>query len=166
MAVITGYASIFEQPYEMHDTFGPYQEVVDPGAFDASLNSGPDVVLRMNHTGSPLASTYAGSLEVWADDTGLGFRAEVDDARSDVADLVIGIRNGDIRETSMAGRIRRGKWSPDYEEYRLLEFSLDRGDVGPVTFGANPAGHVALDAAADTEHERDVILLSAALAVA
>jgi hypothetical protein len=31
-----------------------------------------------------------------------------------------------------------GQWSPDYTEYRITEVDLDRGDVGPVTYGANP----------------------------
>jgi hypothetical protein len=35
-------------------------------------------------------------------------------------------------------RITSGRWSPDYTEYRIDAFDLDRGDVGPVTYGANP----------------------------
>ena len=40
-------------------------------------------------------------------------------------------------------RITDGQWSPDYTEYRINAFDLERGDVGPVTYGANPHTSVA-----------------------
>jgi hypothetical protein len=40
-------------------------------------------------------------------------------------------------------RITSGQWSPDYLEYRINSFDLERGDVGPVTYGANPHTSVA-----------------------
>ena len=145
MIEISGYASVTEEPYEMYDFYGPYMEVVDAGAFEATLAADPDVVLRFNHTGLAWASTHDGTLELFADEIGLGFRADVDESRSDIAEFLSAMSEdgeGLLRETSMAGWIVRGKWSPDYQEYRLLEFDLDRGDVAAVTFGANPYGRV------------------------
>ncbi|MEU9654838.1 HK97 family phage prohead protease [Streptomyces chartreusis] len=135
---VEGYASAFEQGYEMWDMFGPYTEIVSKGAADETLNADPEVVFRFNHGGTPMASTRNGRLELWADDQGLGQRAWLNPKRSDVQLLVQAIEDQDVREQSFMFRITSGQWSPDYAEYRINSFDLTRGDVGPVTYGANP----------------------------
>lgn len=136
---VSGYASVFERGYEMYDMFGPYTEVVSAGAADATLAAGPEVVFRFNHTGVPMASTKSNKrLEIWADETGLGQRAYLNPRRADVKLLVQAIEDEDVREQSFMFHITSGRWSPDYSEYRIDAFDLDRGDVGPVTYGANP----------------------------
>lgn len=135
---VEGYASAFEQGYEMWDAFGPYTEIVAKGAADKTLNEDPEVVFRFNHGGTPMASTRNGRLELWADDQGLGQRAWLNPKRSDVQLLVQAIEDQDVREQSFMFRIMSGQWSPDYAEYRINSFDLTRGDVGPVTYGANP----------------------------
>ncbi|MER5882711.1 HK97 family phage prohead protease [Streptomyces sp. NPDC001941] len=140
---VEGYASSFEQGYEMWDAFGPYTEVVSKGAADATLAADPEVVFRFNHAGTPMASTRNSRLELWADDAGLGQRAWLNPKRSDVQLLVQAIEDGDVREQSFMFRITGGQWSPDYTEYRIQSFDLERGDVGPVTYGANPHTSVA-----------------------
>jgi hypothetical protein len=67
---VEGYASAFEQGYEMWDMFGPYTEVVSKGAADKTLAADPEVVFRFNHAGTPMASTRNARLELWADDQG------------------------------------------------------------------------------------------------
>ncbi len=135
---VEGYASAFERGYEMWDYFGPYTEVVSAGSADKTLAAAPEVIFRFNHSGTPMAGTRNGRLELWADETGLGQRAWLNPKRSDVQLLVQAIEDNDVREQSFMFRITRGQWSPDYMEYRIEEFDLDRGDVGPVTYGANP----------------------------
>lgn len=135
---VEGYASTFERGYEMWDMFGPYTEVVSVGAADTTLAAAPEVVFRFNHAGTPMAGTRNGRLELWADETGLGQRAWLNPKRSDVALLVQAIEDNDVREQSFMFRITSGHWSPDYTEYRIDAFDLERGDVGPVTYGANP----------------------------
>lgn len=135
---VEGYASAFEQGYEMWDFFGPYTEIVGTGAADATLAADPEVIFRFNHSGTPMASTRNGRLELWADDAGLGQRAWLNPKRSDVQLLIQAIEDQDVREQSFQFRITEGQWSPDYTEYRILRFDLERGDVGPVTYGANP----------------------------
>jgi len=39
---------------------------------------------------------------------------------------------------SFAFQIVRGEWSPDYSQYRIIEFNLHRGDVAIVGYGASP----------------------------
>jgi HK97 family phage prohead protease len=140
---VEGYASAFEQGYEMWDMFGPDTEIVSKGAADKTLGADPEVVFRFNHAGTPMASTRNSRLELWADEQGLGQRAWLNPKRADVQLLVQAIEDQDVREQSFMFRITSGQWSPDYTEYRILEFDLERGDVGPVTYGANPHTSIA-----------------------
>lgn len=140
---VEGYASTYERGYEMWDFFGPYTEVVSQGAAAKTLAANPEVVFRFNHAGTPMAGTRNGRLELWEDEEGLGQRAFLNPKRADVQLLVQAIEDDDVREQSFQFRITRGVWSPDYTEYRIEEFDLDRGDVGPVTYGANPHTSVA-----------------------
>ncbi|MFJ8842946.1 HK97 family phage prohead protease [Streptomyces cyaneofuscatus] len=135
---VSGYASAFEQGYEMYDFYGPYTEIVSHGAADATLAADPEVVFRFNHAGTPMAGTRNQRLQLWADDSGLGQRAWLNPKRADVQLLVQALEDDDVREQSFMFRITSGQWSPDYTEYRINAFDLDRGDVGPVTYGANP----------------------------
>jgi len=141
--LVEGYASVFERGYEMFDLFGPYTEIVSAGAADETLATSPEVVFRLNHTGTPMARTNNGRLELWADETGLGDRAWLNPKRGDVAELITAIDDGDITEQSFMFTITSGQWSPDYLEYRINAFDLERGDVGPVTYGANPRTMIA-----------------------
>ncbi len=140
---VEGYASTYERGYDMWDFFGPYTEIVSAGAADKTLAASPEVVFRFNHAGTPMAGTRNGRLELWSDEQGLGQRALLNPKRSDVQLLVQAIEDDDVREQSFQFRITEGVWSPDYTEYRINAFDLDRGDVGPVTYGANPHTSVA-----------------------
>lgn len=136
--VFTGYASVTEAPYEMWDWCGPYTEIVRTGAFGKTLSEGADVAFLMNHAGVTMARTKTGTLRLSEDDTGLYTDADIDTARSDVAILASAVDGGEIDEMSFAFWITRGMWSPDYEQYDILEVSLDKGDVSAVNYGANP----------------------------
>jgi len=135
---VEGYASVAEQGYEMFDWFGPYTEVIDRDAFAETLAANPFVVFRENHAGTAMATTQNGRLILTADSTGLHDRAYLNPTRDDVKRLVAAIEDGDVREQSFMFRITAGTWSPNYDEYRITRVDLDRGDVGPVTYGANP----------------------------
>lgn len=134
-----GCASTVEQPYEMYDFWGPYSEIVDRGAFDKTLAADPDVAFLLNHRGTTMARTKSKTLELSFDpNQGLLSDAFCNPQRTDVKDLALAIIDEDIDQMSFAFTIVRGQWSPDYEEYRILEVDLDRGDVSAVNFGANP----------------------------
>jgi len=140
---LEGYASTVEETYEMYDLWGPYDEVVDRGAFEATLAAEPDVAFLLNHKGMTMARTKAGTLLLSADDQGLRSEAFLNPERTDVRDLVHAINDGDVDQMSFAFRIVRGQWSPDYTEYRILEVDLHRGDVSAVNYGANPFTSIA-----------------------
>jgi len=134
----TGYASVTEEPYEMYDWYGPYTEIVRAGAFAKTLGEGCDTAFLVNHGGVTMARTTKGTLRLSEDDTGLYTEADLNTARSDVGILISAVEDGAIDEMSFAFWITRGAWSPDYEQFDILEVSLDKGDVSPVNYGANP----------------------------
>jgi len=136
--LVEGYASMTEQPYEMWDMFGPYEEEVAGSAFDKTLAASPMVVFRFNHGGTSMANTRNGRLELEADSMGLRDRAWINPKRADVKDLITAIEDKDVTEQSFMFMITNGEWNDDYTKFRILEVDLDRGDVGPVTYGANP----------------------------
>jgi HK97 family phage prohead protease len=154
---VGGYASTTEAPYEMHDYFGPYTEVVSAGAFAKTLTAAPLVEFTVNHGaggGLPMAHTRNATLDLaevaQADEngvTGLRWDAYVDPTRTDVADMLKAMERGDLAEASFKFRITKGVWSPDYTEFRIDEVDLERGDVSAVNFGANPAATSGLRAA-------------------
>lgn len=146
-AMLGGYASVTETPYEMYDSYGSYSEVISRGAFARTLGQAPKVQLLVNHGGMSLAATTSGNLKLSEDTTGLEFEAEVNTQRTDARDLVLAVEDGDIDECSFAFRVVDQSWSPDYDERRINEVNLNRGDVSVVNLGANPATSVAMRAA-------------------
>ena len=136
--LVEGYASMTERAYEMWDFFGPYEEVVSRSAFDDTLAADPMVVYRFNHGGMSMANTRNKRLELWSDALGLGDRAWLNAERSDVQTLIHGIDDQDVTEQSFMFTIDDGEWNDDMTQFRINKVNLDRGDVGPVTYGANP----------------------------
>lgn len=157
---VGGYASIFDHVYKVNEWFGSYNEVIDAGAFATTLAADPDVVLRANHVGLGMARTHnpkGSTLTLGADDTGFHFDGLVNPSRLDVADMMLAINDGDVTEASFAFTIVRGQWSPDWEEYRILEVDLERGDVAVVTYGANDATSVTVRARAVALRQQRVL---------
>lgn len=136
-----GVASTTEQGYEMYDMFGPYTEVVSRGAFTQTLKrDGLDVPLVLSHDSlRRMARTTLGTLLLAETDAGLDVTAPGLDPRdADVAYIAPKIRAGLIDEMSFMFRIDSGMWSPDYDEFRINQVDIHRGDVSIVGYGANP----------------------------
>lgn len=140
---VEGYYTVYERGYEMWDWAGPYTEIVSADAGEKTTAANPDVVYLVNHAGLAMARTVAGTLELWSDATGGGNRAYLNPQRQDVKDLVAAIDDGTITEQSFAFMIVAGQWSPDYTEFRINEYDIDRGDTSAVNYGANPYTSVA-----------------------
>ena len=74
--IVTGYASTFDEPYELWSGDGwKYLETVDKGAFDETDMS--DVIMQYDHQGRVFARTRNNTLEVTPDDKGLFIRADL-----------------------------------------------------------------------------------------
>ena len=145
---VRGYATVYDQPYEMYDMFGPYNEVVRGGAGKKTLSEKPQVQWLLNHEGLSMAYTKAGTLRLAEDDHGLEAVASMDSRRSDVQNMLLAMERGDVDEMSFAFRVPAGKsiWSPDYDQRDITEYNINRGDVSTVNFGANPLTEVGLRA--------------------
>jgi hypothetical protein len=135
-----GYASVTETGYEMYDMFGPYTEVVAADAFDETLNRADlDVPFVIAHDQTRrIARTTNETLNLSVDEHGLRVEATLDPSDVDVAYIVPKLRAGLIDEMSFAFRIEKGRWSPDYTEFRIDKVDIHRGDVAIVGYGANP----------------------------
>ena len=139
---LTGYASVFASPYEMHDAFGQYVEVVQRGDFATTLANRADVAYLANHSGLTMARTVAGSLRLFEDSTGLHTIAQVNTNRTDVRDLVTAIEDGDVDQMSMGFRVVTQEWSGDFGQRSMVALDLHRGDVSAVNYGASPTTSV------------------------
>jgi HK97 family phage prohead protease len=140
VATLTGYASTFNQPYDM----GWYTESVDPAAFRRTLAQNPDVRLLVNHAGLPLGRTTSGTLRLGTDDKGLTVSADLDLSDPDVASLVPKMKRGDLNQMSFAFRTIEDIWENDMSKRTMLALDLDDGDVSVVTYPANPGASAAI----------------------
>lgn len=140
MLILTGYASVFNAPYEVYG--GPpmgWTETIDRRAFDQTLSEKPDLHLLINHEGMPLARTKSGTLQLSADNHGLKVTAQLDRSDPDVQRIEPKMQRGDMNEMSFAFCVLKQVWSENDTQRRITEISLDKGDVSLVNFGANPA---------------------------
>jgi HK97 family phage prohead protease len=158
---VEGYASTFDQPYQMYDLFGPYDESMDPASFEKSLaREDLDTAFLTNHRGMTMArtKTRAGddpTLLLGTDSHGFAAEAWLNLARQDVRDLASAIDDELITEMSFAFMLNAGEWSEDYESFRITEADVHRGDVSAVNYGANPYTSIAARAGeilAELEH--------------
>lgn len=139
----TGYAAVFDHPFEMWDFWGePFTEVVNQGAFTRTLGIGCDVPFLIGHNdaGIPMARTKSGTMTLGQDTHGLWVDVpSMDGSRDDVRALASAVERGDMDEMSCAFCVLAQQWSPDYMQRDILEMDLHKGDVSAVVFGANDA---------------------------
>lgn len=97
---IGGYAAQFNK----EATGLSFREIIAPGAFKRTLQSGEPVYLLVNHdtNGIPLASTAGGTLNLSEDETGLRMEADLDPANPKAQELYSAISRGDIGKMSFA----------------------------------------------------------------
>jgi uncharacterized protein len=132
--VIAGYAAIYDvQSVVMWPGF---REIIAPGAFTATLQSGRDVRALWNHNSDfPLARRKNGSLTLWEDSTGLGF--EMHPIRSMLTDHFIEtIRSGVVDGMSFGFVIEESDLSPDRTLQTLHRVTLE--EISPTAFPAYP----------------------------
>jgi len=125
--VIEGYAAVFDQVTNI----GPFQEVIDRGAFEGHLND--DVRLLLNHDGAPMARTSNGTLTLRTDDHGLHYTATLVDTTAS-RDLYAMIQRGDISQSSFAFTIEKEERQKDGVRRVMQVGSIL--DVSPVTYPA------------------------------
>lgn len=134
---IYGYAACFGK---LSRRLGGFVEQVNRSAFNTSkAENWPDVVCRYNHHNDMLlGTTYARTLSLSVDETGLGYDVEPPQARSDILEYV---KRGDVRHSSFAFRVYPGgdEWGVsefNYPMRTLIDVQLI--DVAPVLDPAYP----------------------------
>lgn len=144
-----GYSCITGHFYTMYG--GPpygWDECVATGAFRKTLSENADVVLLVNHSGTPLARTKSGTLTLDEDDQGEHVVARLNPDDPDVKAIAPKLERGDLDEMSFAFRIVRQRWEDEdgneadpmtAPRRRILEVNQHRGDVAIVNYGANDA---------------------------
>ncbi|MGP8180847.1 MAG: HK97 family phage prohead protease [Acidimicrobiales bacterium] len=135
----SGYASIYDAPYQIQDAYGEYEETVSRSAFKKSVDEGPDTVFLVNHRDAPLARTKSGTLELGYRGTGLATNANFDPNNPRAVEVKSMVDRGDMDEMSFTFRDLRPTWNSDYSKRTLTEVSVHHGDVSLVNFGANGA---------------------------
>lgn len=145
---LVGIASVTNTPYEMYDMFGPYEEIIDHGAFTETLAADPDVAFLLNHRGMTMARTrakdgYEPTLSLRMVNEGLESDAWLNPVRQDVKDLLTAIDDGNIDQMSFAFMLEEGWWSDDFSQFKITKLNIDRGDVSAVNYGANPYTSIA-----------------------
>ena len=108
-------------------------ERIAAGAF-TSVNT-DEVVMLLDHSGLPLASTKAGTLKLDVTERGLEYRAEVPSADPDASRLQAKIRSGAVWGSSI-GFVTR---DVEYSEGNRLIKDVELFDVSAVGVPANPA---------------------------
>ena len=145
--VIEGYAAVFDQVTNI----GPFQEVIDRGAFEGHLND--DVRLYLNHDGPPMARTVNNTLTLSTDDHGLKYRATLVDTQG-ARDLYETIKRGDISQSSFAFTIEKEERQSDGVRRVMQVGSIL--DVSPVSVAAYPTTNVAVRSALFTDDAETV----------
>ena len=135
---VEGYATVYNYAYDIAGgpDQGGFTETIARGAAAKSAKEA-DVVLLVDHEGTPLARTKSGTLQLESDDVGLRVRAELDPANPKVAELRSAMGRGDMNAMSFAFRVVRDAWNQDYTNRTISEVKLH--DVSVVGFPANPA---------------------------
>lgn len=155
-AVCSGYASRTcadladdSNAYEMEDAYGPWVESTIRGFSTKTIREGCDTSMLVNHLGVTMARTKAGSLDLEDRLDGLYYEGRLNPTRPDVQILRAAVADKAIDESSFAFRVTRQKWSDDYTRRWIQEINLDKGDVSPVNYGANPhtSGHLSMRSA-------------------
>lgn len=145
--IVEGYASVFDVTYEVNDWLGSYEEMVAGGAFSRTLQERADVRLLINHEDLPLARTKSGTLELWQDHVGLGYRAPLDPTDPDVQRLVPKLERTDVAESSFSFVTVAQEWILDRPVQLRILRDVDLFDVSIVTWPANTATSAGIRAA-------------------
>lgn len=129
---IGGYAATFNQ----EATGLNFREMIAPGAFTRTLQSGNPVFLLVNHDMGelPLAATQSGTLQLSEDRIGLRMEADLDPSNPRAAEVASALRRGDVSKMSFAFSVAEGGQTRE-EGLRTLT-DLDLYEVSIVTLPA------------------------------
>lgn len=130
LGTLTGYAAVFNRHSQ---NLGGFVEQVDPGAFTKSLADDVPVMARGNHDDAMLlGTTWAGTLRLSVDGTGLRYEVDLPDttAGRDFRELAA---RGDVKWSSFAFRTIEDEWGVTEQGFPLRTLrAVQLVDVAPV----------------------------------
>lgn len=138
---ISGYAAKFGVLSEL---FYDFQEVIDPGAFDAVLED--DVRCLFNHDPNLIMGrNKAGTMRLALDDTGLQYECDLPDSAW-AEHLASAIDRGDVTQSSFAFTVEESTWTErgDGTWLRTITKVGRLYDVSPVTYPGYPDATVGM----------------------
>jgi hypothetical protein len=129
---LAGYAATFNS----EATGLNFREMIAPGAFTRTLQSGEPVFLLVNHDTEslPLASTQSGTLRLSEDATGLAIEADLDPKNPRAQELMSAVQRGDVNKMSFAFTV--GPDGQTKENGLRTLTDLDLFEVSAVTWPA------------------------------
>lgn len=139
---LSGYAAVFNR---YSQNLGGFVEMVDPAAFNKSLADGVPVMARGNHDDAYLlGTTWAGTLKLEVDGTGLRYTVDLPDTTAGRDYKALAAR-GDVKWSSFAFRTLEDEWGMTDQGFplRILR-SVQLVDVAPVNSPAYLDTSVAL----------------------
>lgn len=126
---VEGYAAVYDS---WSEDLGGFVERLQTGSLDKAVKNSTDIVARYNHNRDlMLGRTSSGTLEVWTDSKGMGFRVAL--PRTTFArDLLEQIERGDVRGASFEFSGAESHWEKHGNLDRRTILSVERvHDVGP-----------------------------------
>lgn len=125
-----GYAAVFNR---YSQNLGGFVEMVDPAAFNKSLADAGPVMARGNHDDAYLlGTTWAGTLQLEVDGTGLLYTVDLPDTTAGRDYKALAAR-GDVKWSSFAFRTLEDEWGMTDQGFPLRVLrSVQLVDVAPV----------------------------------
>jgi HK97 family phage prohead protease len=144
---LSGYAAVFNRHSQ---NLGGFVEQVDPSAFTKSIADAVPVMARMNHDDAHLlGTTWAGTLTLEADGTGLRYTVDLPDTQAG-RDAKVLAERGDMKWSSFAFRTIEDAWSQTEQGFPLRTLrAVQLVDVAPVNSPAYLDTTVGLRSLAD-----------------
>ena len=152
---IGGYAAQFNK----EATGLSFREVIAPGAFTRTLDSGEPVFLLVNHDTDnlPLASTQSGTMSLRQDETGLYMEADLDPNNPRAQELASAVSRGDVSKMSFAFTVEPGGDTREAGLRTLQDLNLF--EVSVVTWPAYDATTVGMRTASAEDAEAEALEL-------
>lgn len=152
IGTLVGYAAVFNRHSQ---NLGGFVEQVDPAAFNKSLADDVPVMARGNHDDAHLlGTTWANTLRLSVDGTGLRYEVDLPDTTSG-RDFKALAERGDIKWSSFAFRTIEDEWGVTEQGFPLRTLrAVQLVDVAPVNSPAYLDTTVAARSLA--EHQADV----------
>lgn len=129
-----GLAAVYGQRSQ---DLGGFVEEIEPGAFDASLEAGDNVMARGEHDSRMLlGTTEGGTLRLRSTKEGLEYEVDLPDTSAG-RDIGVLVERGDVTKSSFAFKTIRDRWE-DLEDGMILRTLLEAKliDVAPVAMPA------------------------------